>query len=275
MVSEWLAQAPHRRLGEVNRENRYAATWRLDRMQFEVGTSASAFRASPASEFRAGPATDFNSGLATTFFHYDGINVVAETDSSGAVTAGYLYDDYGQLVSMTRGGATYFCQTNAHGDVVAPANAAGTVVNTYTYDPWGKVLSAAEQVVNPYRYAGYRCDETTGLYYLWTRYYSPGVRRFLTVDLAASEAHSTQELNGYLYVLNNPLGFVDPSGLRPQPSQFGADLAFALLAGGLAGFGPQPAGGGDWLTNWYDGVVGQGAGRLVGAGFQRGPSPLT
>lgn len=50
------------------------------------------------------------------------------------------------------------------------------VVNTYTYDPWGKVLSVTEQVVKPYRYAGYRYDSTTGLYYLWNRYYSPGVR---------------------------------------------------------------------------------------------------
>lgn len=140
-------------------------------------------------------------------FHYDGINVVAETNAAGAVTASYLYDDAGQLVSMTRGGATYFYQTNAHGDVVALTNSAGVVVNTYTYDPWGKVLSSSEQVTNPYRYAGYRYDAGTGLYYLWNRYYDPGVRRFLKQDPIGGVLRATQDLNSYVYVENSRIGW--------------------------------------------------------------------
>ncbi|MHB1345121.1 MAG: RHS repeat domain-containing protein, partial [Thermoleophilia bacterium] len=160
-----------------------------------------------------GRRSSLTTGGATTYFHYDGINVVAETNASGAVTASYLYDDAGQLVSMTRGGQTYYYQTNARGDVVTLTNAAGTVVNTYTYDPWGKVLSATEQVVNPYRYAGYRYDAGTGLYYLWNRYYSPGLRRFLTLDVIGGNPSRTQSLNGYAYCEDNPLRYTDPTGL--------------------------------------------------------------
>jgi uncharacterized protein RhaS with RHS repeats len=46
------------------------------------------------------------------------------------------------------------------------------------------------------------------------RYYSPGVRRFLTVDPVISEAALSipQRWNRYTYVSNNPLRFTDPTG---------------------------------------------------------------
>jgi RHS repeat-associated protein len=35
---------------------------------------------------------------------------------------------------------------------------------------------------NPYRYAGYRYDEETGLFYLMTRYYDANIDRFIIRD---------------------------------------------------------------------------------------------
>ena len=124
-------------------------------------------------------------GTRTTYFHYDGAsaNVIAETDGAGTTVASYSYDAAGNLHSMTRGGATYYYHVNAHGDVLTLTNAAGDVVNSYRYDPWGAVLQASETVVNPYRYASYRFDTTSGLYYLWNRYYDAGLGRFVTRDL--------------------------------------------------------------------------------------------
>lgn len=58
---------------------------------------------------------------------------------------------------------------------------------------------------NPYRYAGYRYDEATGLYYLMARYYDASVGRFLTRD-------TVQDNNLYAYSGNNPMNFTDPSG---------------------------------------------------------------
>src|SRR3989337_2706736 len=114
---------------------------------------------------------------------------------------------------MTRGANTYYYQYNAHGDVVSLTNSSGQVVNTYEYDPWGKVLSSNEQVSNPYRYAGYRYDETTGLYYLQKRYYKPEILRFLTKDLYPGDLRNPQTLDFYNYVKNNPINYVDPTGL--------------------------------------------------------------
>ena len=163
-------------------------------------------------------------GTATVFFHYDGASsrVIAETDGSGATLASYTYDSAGNLFSMTRGGETYFYHLNARGDVVAMSDSTGAVVNTYTYDPWGAPLSAQETVANPYRYASYRHDASTGLYYCWNRYYAPELARFLTRDIYPGELSYPVTMNPYLYCGGNPVNAVDPSGM-------------ALVAGGGGG----------------------------------------
>ena len=200
--------------------------------------------------------TSLTTAGGTTYFHYVGADVVAETDEDGDVLARYTYGPAG-LLSMTRGGETYFYQRNAHGDVVSLTDDSGAVVNTYTYDPWGKLLSATEQVANPYRYAGYRYDSATGLYYLWHRYYDPGVRRFLTEDPVGGTPGRTQSTNAYTYVENKPQLYRDPSGLslffEPMSRAFWFDLVTdigslaadssvateCLLSGNFGGLGHQ------------------------------------
>ncbi|MBI4744623.1 MAG: RHS repeat-associated core domain-containing protein, partial [Actinobacteria bacterium] len=175
-------------------------------------------------------------GGSITYFHYDDWNVVAETNSTGSTVATYTYDNRNQLVSMTGGGQTYYYQYNAHGDVVSLTNSAGQVVNTYEYDPWGKVLSTSETVANPYRYAGYRYDESTELYYLQTRYYKPDIYRFLTKDTHLGNQMSPQSLNPYSYCQNNPVNLIDSEGEVPVPLPIitGAVGAIASAGGYLA-----------------------------------------
>jgi RHS repeat-associated protein len=155
----------------------------------------------------AGRRTSVTTAAGTTYFHYLCGLLVAESNESGTIVATYAYAG-GGLVSMTRGGSTYYYQTNAHGDVVSLTDSTGAVVNSYSYDPWGVVLTARETVPNPFRYGGYYYDSTTGLYYLWHRYYDPSTTRFLTLDPA-------RLLTGdrYSYCGQNPLAQVDPSGL--------------------------------------------------------------
>lgn len=74
--------------------------------------------------------------------------MVAESDAAGATTATYAYDNRSQLVSMTRGGQTYYYQYNAHGDVVSLTDSSGQIINIYEYDPWGKVLSSNETIAD-------------------------------------------------------------------------------------------------------------------------------
>ena len=65
---------------------------------------------------------------------------------------------------------------------------------------------------NPYRYAGYRYDEATGLYYLMSRYYDPGVGRFISRDTFHGLENKPSSLNQYIYCENDPSNKIDPDG---------------------------------------------------------------
>ncbi|HBW36731.1 MAG TPA: hypothetical protein DEF89_16075, partial [Desulfosporosinus sp.] len=119
------------------------------------------------------------------------------------------------LISMTRNGSTYYYHYNGHGDVIALTDTSGNTVATYQYDAFGNVLNSTGTVDNPYRYAGYRYDEATGLYYLNARYYDPETGRFTTADTFHGYAGDPQSLNLYAYCYNNPLAYVDPDGHDP------------------------------------------------------------
>ncbi|MES1213015.1 MAG: RHS repeat-associated core domain-containing protein [Singulisphaera sp.] len=96
-------------------------------------------------------------------------------DNSGALVEHYVYDAYGQLLSVT----------DQNGDLV-------------------------EAPRSRYLYTGRELDLDTGLEYYRGRWYDPAVNRFLSEDpirFAAGDA------NLYRYVGNGPMNATDPSGL--------------------------------------------------------------
>ncbi|MBM7616442.1 DNRLRE domain-containing protein [Alkaliphilus hydrothermalis] len=153
-----------------------------------------------------------NSG--TTHFHYNGDEVVYETDSNNAIVAEYTYDPESNPATMTRGGVTYYYHINGHGDVVTLTDASANVVAEYDYDAYGNIISQSGTMasVNPYRYAGYRYDEVTGLYYLMARYYDAVVGRFISRDPFHGIEADPSSLNQYNYCGSNPVMYTDPTG---------------------------------------------------------------
>lgn len=119
---------------------------------------------------------------------------------------------------MTKGGATYYYQVNGHGDVTALTDASGNTVAQYQYDAWGNIISQSGTMAsaNPYRYAGYRYDEGTGLYYLMARYYDSNTGRFTTRDTFHGFEATPLGQNLYAYTKNNPVMYIDPDGHYAQ-----------------------------------------------------------
>ncbi|SMB93716.1 RHS repeat-associated core domain-containing protein [Desulfonispora thiosulfatigenes DSM 11270] len=150
----------------------------------------------------------------TVYFHYSGDKVVYETDSSNNIIAEYTYDAQGNPATMTKNSTTYYYHVNGHGDVMAMTDGSGTIVAQYNYDAYGNILSQSGSMAesNPYRYAGYRFNEVTGLYYLMARYYDAEIGRFITRDTFHGFEDDPQSLNQYAYCSNNPVIYVDPSG---------------------------------------------------------------
>jgi RHS repeat-associated protein len=83
------------------------------------------------------------------------------------------------------------------------------VVNQYSYLPFGEAQTATEGVTNRIRYAGRELESMSGLYYNNARWYDPQLHRFISEDPIGIAGG----LNLYSYTANDPVNFVDPSGL--------------------------------------------------------------
>ncbi|WP_240903755.1 DNRLRE domain-containing protein [Chengkuizengella sediminis] len=175
-----------------------------------------------------GKRTTMTTSTGTVNFHYDGDQVIYETDENNIIVAEYTWDAQGNPVTMTKNGVTYHYHINGHGDVTSLTDSSGNIVASYEYDAWGNILSQSGALAseNPYRYASYRYDEGTGLYYLMARYYDAEDSRFLTRDTFQGFEDNPLSLNQYSYVENNPIMYVDPSGHFAIPLAYAAVLAF-------------------------------------------------
>ena len=98
-------------------------------------------------------------------------------------------------------------------------------MSAYLYDEWGNLLSGKVHTngfySDLYLYNGEATDITTGLQYLRARYYDPGTGRFVQEDTFLGYVQTPLSLNLYIYVQNNPLNYIDPSGnVSTSISQF-------------------------------------------------------
>jgi RHS repeat-associated protein len=100
----------------------------------------------------------------------------------------------------------------------------GQAIDRYSYDAWGEAR-------DPSQWSPRNCSDgpqppfTRGftgqehipngvcLINFNARVYDPAIGRFLSADPTVEAPYNPQDLNRYSYVLNNPLGFTDPSGL--------------------------------------------------------------
>jgi len=111
------------------------------------------------------------------------------------------------------------------------------VVASYRYDAWGNILEASGPLaqVNPYRYAGYRWDQSTGLYFLQARYDNPDVGRFISRDTISGTASASQTLNVYAYATGDPIGHVDPEGRAGVLALYAAAAVGGAVVGAVFG----------------------------------------
>jgi RHS repeat-associated protein len=207
-----------------------------------------------------GKRTSITTATGTTKFYWSGDKVLYETDANNNITAEYTWDMDGNPVSMRKGGNTYYYVLNGHGDVTGLTDENGTFVARYVYDAWGNIVyqTGSMAAANPYRYAGYRYDETTKFYYLMSRYYDPSVGRFITRDTFQGVEDDPRTLNLYAYGNNNPVVYIDPDGHWVWAA---VNLAFAVYEGYQA-----YKAGADWKGIAVGAIVGGLGGRYLKVG---------
>lgn len=113
----------------------------------------------------------------------------------------------------------------------------------HDYGAFGEGPSPGGESVQ--RFVGLERDGETFLDYMGARYYRNVNGRFNSVDPGHANASLTrpQSWNAYAYASNNPLRYVDPTGLSDSPiadgKDFGRDLRIAdmqSMTGGLEAF---------------------------------------
>ena len=104
---------------------------------------------------------------------------------------------------------------SAHRTVPCAMDSDGCDVACYTYDAWGVCDSAGSDSIgqyNPLRYCGYVYDDETQLYYLQSRYYDPGMGRFINADNYPTTGQGLTGNNMFAYCGNNPVSREDDGG---------------------------------------------------------------
>ncbi len=99
-------------------------------------------------------------------------------------------------------------------------NGPGTVEELMDYYPYGDIRldEKAGSFSEQRKFTGYEYDGDTGLNYAGARYYEPTIGRFISQDPLVVKTPEKvlgdpQSLNDYAYSRNNPLRFIDPTGL--------------------------------------------------------------
>ena len=136
---------------------------------------------------------------------------------------------------------------NALGSNIVLTDDNQKVLVRYEYDIFGAIRSETGTCDNIRKFTGKEFDADSNLYYYAARYYDPYIGRFTQRDPIADG------VNWYAYVANNPLRFVDPTGMyivlpggteirsmSTLPSGLTGDDALiydALFTGGVNGTG--------------------------------------
>jgi RHS repeat-associated protein len=152
---------------------------------------------------------------ATTVYIHDlAGKPVAEWLSTMGWAYGYVYLG-GQLVAQYSSGTTHFAYSDHLGSTRLVTDLYQNVAQNLDYLPYGELIST-DTGIDTYKFTGKERDSESGLDNFDFRYNSSSLGRFMSPDPLGGSISNPQSLNGYAYVLNNPLNLIDPLGLDAQ-----------------------------------------------------------
>ena len=124
-------------------------------------------------------------------------------DANDAVTL-FVYPQ-GQYTGTTR----YFYSRDHLGSIREMVRSDGTVVARYDYDPWGRSTAMINTTLPDFNFTGLYRHSASNLDIAVRRFYDPDLGRWLNRDPIGESGG----INLYVYVYNDPIRFVDRSGL--------------------------------------------------------------
>jgi RHS repeat-associated protein len=169
--------------------------------------------------------------LADDYYSYDGEGRRVKK-VNGTVSTIFVYNILGQVVAEysdsapSSNGTSYFT-TDHLGSPRIITNAQGSVISRHDYLPFGEEIKAQtgnRTIAQGYlgdadgvrqKFTQYERDLETELDFAQARYYASAQGRFTSPDplIASASRAMPQSWNRYSYTGNNPLKYIDPTGL--------------------------------------------------------------
>jgi len=140
-----------------------------------------------------------------------------ETDASGNLADEYIFFGGKRIARRDSSNNVDYYFADHLGTARVVVNAGGTTLDDSDFYPFG----GERPVVGPtsgntYKFTGKERDSESGLDYFGARYYGSSMGRFMKPDpimILKQKFLDPQQWNMYAYARNNPLRFVDPTGM--------------------------------------------------------------
>lgn len=153
-----------------------------------------------------------NGSRVQGFLYENQLRPIAELDGNNKVVSRFIYATHPNIPDyMIKDGKTYRILTDYMGSPRLVADVVtGDIVQRMDYDTFGKVTSDDNEGFQPFGFAGGLYDRDTKLIQFGVRNYDAEIGRWIAKDPLLFQAKDT---NLYGYVFNDPINFIDPSGL--------------------------------------------------------------
>ncbi|MET0025111.1 MAG: RHS repeat-associated core domain-containing protein [Sedimenticola sp.] len=145
--------------------------------------------------------------------------ILLHADNSGQPVRQLIHGQrVDEVVAINIAGEPFYPVQDGLGDIRWLLDKTGKLIATFRFDPWGNLVEGSPEWLARLElgYRGRDYDVESGLYYMRARYYSPIMKRFVSVDPEDGELERPRSFNPYLYALNAPLDFVDPYGTSAE-----------------------------------------------------------
>jgi RHS repeat-associated protein len=159
-------------------------------------------------------------GSVTVFYVRSSVmkQTAFEVGGNGALYRANVYKSQNRLVAQLASDGSFYWQHKNHlGSGYKLTNSAGAVVYRAEHDPHGQLLlETGSTTLTANKFTSYERDNSTGLDYANARMYASARGRFTSPDPSGMQYINTrnpESLNRYAYTGNDPVNYIDPTGL--------------------------------------------------------------
>ncbi|MDQ3004857.1 MAG: hypothetical protein M3R47_05670 [Chloroflexota bacterium] len=153
----------------------------------------------------------FNNNATTTYFvgtHYEVTN-----PGANQIITKYYYAGSQRIAMRTNGTLNYLLGDHL-GSTSLVTDATGHNPIETRYKAWGETRYSSGTAPTKYTYTGqYSNVSDFGLMFYNARWYDPSLGRFAQADTIIPQNQGAQAWDRYAYTSNNPIKYIDPSGL--------------------------------------------------------------